>query len=330
MSLYKQRKNYMNRISTLFILCFLFTSQIFPQKVIQFEEPLKTGQIYLTDSIAIPYVNAGYTVLLPEEKPRGLVVFFNGNSNPLDYNSEPYFEYYALKSNIATMYVTTENRLEFFFDFKQMEKVENYLNQAIENYNLPKEKMLFAGMSLAGTRVMKFTDYILKKNSKSELKPDAIAICDSPLDFVRFWKEEVEARDLNFNSSSANEGAWVSGYLEKNLGGTPDEKLNEYADYSPYCYESDDKDWSLYRDINIRAYSEPDVKWWMEYRRKDYYGMNVIDLAAFVNELHKNGYDKAELILTENKGYLPDGSRHPHSWSIVDNEELINWFLSLP
>ena len=47
----------MNRISTLFILCFLFTSQIFPQKVIQFEEPLKTGQIYLTDSIAIPYVN---------------------------------------------------------------------------------------------------------------------------------------------------------------------------------------------------------------------------------------------------------------------------------
>jgi hypothetical protein len=42
------------------------------------------------------------------------------------------------------------------------------------------------------------------------------------------------------------------------------------------------------------------------------------------------GNQHAELILTMDKGFLPDGSRHPHSWSIVDNKELIAWFMSLP
>jgi len=30
---------------------------------------------------------------------------------------------------------------------------------------------------------------------------------------------------------------------------------------------------------------------------------------------------------TQNKGIRGDGARHPHSWSIVDQEELIEWIL---
>ncbi len=41
------------------------------------------------------------------------------------------------------------------------------------------------------------------------------------------------------------------------------------------------------------------------------------------------GNKQAELILTNNKGFWPDGSRHPHSWSIVDNGELVEWLLEL-
>jgi len=32
-------------------------------------------------------------------------------------------------------------------------------------------------------------------------------------------------------------------------------------------------------------------------------------------------------MITYDKGYHPDGTRHPHSWSIVDNKDLIHWFL---
>jgi hypothetical protein len=84
----------------------------------------------------------------------------------------------------------------------------------------------------------------------------------------------------------------------------------------------------MLREVNIRAYTEPDVQWWMKTRRKDYYGMNAIDLAGFINELNISGNPDAELIISQDKGYLPDGSRHPHSWSIVDEPELIRWFVA--
>jgi hypothetical protein len=83
------------------------------------------------------------------------------------------------------------------------------------------------------------------------------------------------------------------------------------------------------KGIAIRAYTEPDVNWWIETRRKDYYSMNSIDLAALINELKIFGNENSELIITNNKGYMPDGNRHPHSWSIVDEKEMVDWFLRL-
>ena len=49
----------------------------------------------------------------------------------------------------------------------------------------------------------------------------------------------------------------------------------------------------------------------------------------FNKELNQLGNLKANLILTQNKGFRkPDNNRHPHSWSIVDNDELIVWLLN--
>ena len=55
----------------------------------------------------------------------------------------------------------------------------------------------------------------------------------------------------------------------------------------------------------------------------------VLFAAALVNALHLHGNEEAELILTQDKGYRPDGQRHPHSWSIVDEEEMVGWLLGL-
>ena len=67
----------------------------------------------------------------------------------------------------------------------------------------------------------------------------------------------------------------------------------------------------------------------MKNRGKSYYGMNALDAAALINALQLLGNKEAELILTEDQGYRPDGSRHPHSWSIVDEKELVEWFVQL-
>ena len=312
----------------IFVFILIFVCSItYGQKVINYEVPFE-GDIYLTPEIAIPKINSGYTTWLPEdENIVGLIVFTHPRRDTI--NADTLINY-ALQNKLAILYATTDNRFEFFFDKNKMQEIENYINEVITNYNIPKKNLFYCGMSLEGTRAMKLAMYADSPDSKYKLKPKAIVLCDSPLDMIRFHKEMVKAKELNFNPVTANEGTWVSGYLEANLGGTPDENMKAYINYSPYCYSDERvKNYLNFKDIAIRAYTEPDVNWWIETRRKDYYSMNSIDLAALINELKIAGNENAELIITNNKGYLPDGTRHPHSWSIVDEKEMVDWFLRL-
>lgn len=314
------------KILLLFALIFS-NLNIFGQKAINYEQKAE-GQIFLIPEIAIPKINPGYTVWLPEnENIKGLIVFTHPRRDTVNTDS---LINYALQNQLAVIYATTDNRFEFFFDKNKMLEIESYINDVIKNDNIPKDNVLFCGMSLEGTRALKLAMFANTNKSKYKLKPKAVVLCDSPLDMVRFHKEMVKAKNLNYTSITGNEGTWVSGYLEVNLGGTPKENFQAYVEYSPYCYSDDTiKNFLQFKNIAIRAYTEPDVNWWIDTRRKDYYSMNAIDLAVLINELKIAGNKNAHLIITKDKGYLPDGTRHPHSWSIVDEREMIDWFLKL-
>lgn len=303
------------------LLTAVFSLDLNAQVVEQLTEE-RQGTIVLTDSISIPAENAGYTLVLPESKSaKGLVVFFNSDRDTIDKTFE-----YSIPKNIGVLYVTTGNPLEFFFETDKMHQIERYIHTALTKHDIP-ANLMYMGMSLAGTRALKFTIFSQSPDSDYHYTPKCIVICDSPLDFVRFWREGYRAKKLNFNAITANEGAWTSAYLEKNLGGNPFTNLQAFLTYSPYSYTApDDKKLSCFKNIHIKAYHEPDVNWWMETRRKDYYSMNSVDLAAFINELNILGNENAELVTTENKGYRPDGTRHPHSWSIVDVPGAVEWF----
>lgn len=321
----KSKKNI--RITKFVVILIFFSSVALGQTVINYEVPAE-GDIYLIPEITIPKINSGYTAWIPDKgSAEGLIVFTHPRRDTVNTDS---IINYALQNNLAIIYATTDSRLEFFFDKSKMLEVEGYINEVITENHIPKENLLYCGMSLEGTRAMRLAMFADSPDSKYNLRPKAIVLCDSPLDMVRFHKEMVKAKELNFNTMSANEGIWVSGYLEANLGGTPEENMQAYINYSPYCYSDEKvKNYLNFKDIAIRAYTEPDITWWIDKRRKDYYSMNSIDLAALINELKIAGNKNAELIITENKGYLPDGTRHPHSWSIVDVKDMVDWFLKL-
>jgi hypothetical protein len=143
----------------------------------------------------------------------------------------------------------------------------------ITNYRIPADALLFCGMSLAGTRALKMAAFAQSEHSTYHIQPKALAICDAPLDMIRFFREGEKAAKLNYQAAAANEGAWTTAYLRANLGGTPGEVRTAYEKYSPYCYAADDGGNAHYfQNIALRAYTEPDVQWWMETRRKDQAG----------------------------------------------------------
>jgi hypothetical protein len=47
------------------------------------------------------------------------------------------------------------------------------------------------------------------------------------------------------------------------------------------------------------------------------------------NFLMQSGNTKAEFIPAIGKGFRVDGTRHPHSWSIVEPTDCIKWLLEL-
>lgn len=301
-------------------------SSSFSQRIIY--QHFKTeGAITLAQGIEIPAIDRGYTLWLPEnDLPSGLVVFFH--SRPDTTESDQLLDL-ALDKGLAVMYASTENRLEFLFDDASLEEVYQYIYTAVIGHGIPPGNMLFCGMSLEGTRALRMHMYTQKKEEQG-IKARAIAVCDAPIDMTRFYRSCIRSARLNYHQAAANEGRWVSEYLQSNLGGPPDSVPSAYISYSPYTHDDVEvNNHSYFLDVAVRAYTEPDVEWWMKNRGKDYYDMNSVDLAAFINRLNLSGNEEAELIITSEKGSLPNGEKHPHSWSIVDEKELISWFTKL-
>ena len=315
----------MMRLLCLSLLLFL-NGVMDAQKVVRqlsYEEGVHT----LADQIEIGYVPSGYTAVLPEATPiTGAIVFFEAIGK---VNTERDLYKMATKKGLAVLHISTNNRMEFLFDDRNKSELQGYLEDALDSLNIPENNLLFAGMSLAGTRALIMTQFLRHDPATTHL-PKAIVMCDSPLDFIRFHREAKRAVNLNFNSLSANEGFWTTSYLEKHLGGSPQDNLKAYIDYSPISYTEVLKTkLQPLEGVSVRVYHEPDVNWWIENRRKSYYGMNSIDLALLVNELRILGHTRTENITTHNKGYREDNTRHPHSWQIVDIREMMDWFMAL-
>ena len=299
-----------------------------PHVLIQVEEPIEDTFDIMSPTLKVPTENAGYTLICPKVNVQGLIVTFHAGRDTSHPGYEQRLAFDALSRNVATMYVTTGHRFDFLFDSSRFELLDDYISQVVQDYNIPKDAIMYTGMSLAGTRAIKMA--LWNYHGNGIIRPAALALCDPPLDFVRFWRAQQHSKTNETHPTSVSEATWTNYLLETNLGGTPDEAFDAYVAYSPYVKLNEvDPKIEVLKDVAVRIYTEPDLDWWMENRNRDAYGINSLDASGLVGDLRLLGNEHAFHITTHNKGYHPDGRRHPHSWSIVDNVELVEWFLSL-
>ena len=59
----------------------------------------------------------------------------------------------------------------------------------------------------------------------------------------------------------------------------------------------------------------------------DYKQMNAFYIKKLAESLQGKGFKAVDISPLTYKGYRANGQRHPHSWSIVDVEDLIDWML---
>ncbi|RQO30213.1 alpha/beta hydrolase [Taibaiella sp. KBW10] len=235
----------------------------------------------------------------------------------------------AAKNGILTVIPTFRTGTQAFgIDSLSQASLQEIIKDVQRRYLLAHWDMYIGGFSIGGSSAIKYAERAQKEPGL--FKPKAVFAIDPPLDFERFYQAALRSVRLAGANKPNPESVYMIQRIKEEMGGTPEAVPHQYHRLSPYSF-SDTTQRAVKCLVNtpLRIYCEPDIQWWMQERSFDLSNMNVTDAAAMINELNRLGNKKASLILTQDKGFRnPDKKKHPHSWSIVDNQDLINWLLA--
>jgi len=317
-------------IFSILVLLLIKKEKSINHKVIEKHEQLIGNQLLNEiNNITIPYSKQGFTLHLPKSNPKGTLIFLSGSSMDTTRTMDEFdIIKPALKNDIAVLFISTGKVIEFLFTDEDIQIVDNIIGDALESSSLIDKPKILAGMSLGGTMALRYSEFCILDKSNYKIKPNALVICDAPLDMVRLWNEQEQAIKNNFHPNAVAEAEWVLYFLKKHLGGTPKEAMKNYINYSPFVYlDKNNTKIKIFKNLPIRMYHEPDINWWIKNRAKDYNTINSIDLAGFYNNLNIMGNTEVELITSFKKRKDYEKGASPHTWTIVNNDKLIAWIL---
>lgn len=219
----------------------------------------------------------------------------------------------------------------------------HFLNTTFEDiilsFNAPEDKFVLSGLSLGGGNALQYTEMSRNPKYKTSIQPIAVIGVDPPVDEADLYYNAKEAIERYKNDSSVItksihealvEDNFLIEYFHKVYGGSPAEFPGKYIESSTFSRTQADGGNAKYLiDLPVRLYSDPDILWNLKYKNRDYYHMNAANLSALTNFLMLKGNKRVEFIPAIGKGYRVDGTRHPHSWSIVEPTECVKWIRDL-
>lgn len=207
---------------------------------------------------------------------------------------------------------------------KEKQELAEQLTKIVSDYDLPKKNIFVGGFSSGGNVSLIISDYLVK--TKSQIQPKGVFIVDSPVDLFGLYKTAEKNLKLNFSEPAVAESKWIKEMLDNEFG-NPDNGIANYELNSPFTLETQNiNNLKGLENLKIRFYTEPDLKWWSENANNDYKDLNAFYIEKLSEKLKTEfPNNNIELIKTENKGYRENGEKHPHSWSIVNEIDLINW-----
>lgn len=228
----------------------------------------------------------------------------------------------AKSANVSVLLMNFNHHL--FLSKADKDFLTEVLNGVIESYDLSPEKIVIGGFSSGGIVGALWSNHLIETNHTC--KPQKVFVVDSPLDLVELFNNVTDVNS-EAHEISITEAEFITNYFEKALN-TEDSLVQKIAEVSPFNYATlDFGNIQRLDEVHFRLYTEPDSIWWKENRGFEFKETDAYQLIRFANTAKGKGWDKLELIQTTNKGINGNGERHPHSWSIVDPGEMMDWVL---
>ena len=287
----------------------------------------KTAQKEKTKTEVLPdyqeVIHENYELSKPTEDISNVLVLFGGYpEKPENIKREFTILDIAKENNIAVLYMNYHQKLWLEDDEKQ--KLASLLQSIFLENKLPIKNIFIGGFSSGGNVSLLISSFLIEQK-EFNLAPKGVFIIDSPIDLVALYKSSEKNLKRKFSETSVQESTWIIETLEKRFG-HPSGNLSKYEAYAVFTSQSNNIDkLNSLKNTKIRLYTEPDTLWWKTNRMADYDQMNAYYIKKMYERLKESGFDPIEYIPTVNKGFRANGDRHPHSWSIVDKKELVEW-----
>lgn len=268
-----------------------------------------------------------YKLLIPRIKPIGALVILPGAGEPIDDIEEQItLQKLAIEKGLLIIFPSINwGTTKHIYEHEMLDKI---FTQVIKRFNIPKDKFVLGGFSGGAMLSLTYTEKANREKGSTVIVPKAVFGIDPPLDYAHLWNHCVKDIERNFSDVAVAEGKWITQMYVEEFGGSPTEFPQNYIRYSIFSHSEKDGGNAKYLlNTPILLYTEPDVVWSMKNRHRDFYDLNAMDISAMINLLQLGGNTNAELIVTHDKGFRLNGDRHPHSWSIMDSQQCLDWIL---
>jgi len=322
----------MTKIRALFFLAVLLTifcNRSFSQNMIEYYNPVKNDSLRIgtEENDILPYIQSGYTLMLPEETlVKGVLIFLEDSEYDKKNRSAKEMYNQASKEGFAVLSVSTEIPLDFYFSDSSIGAAHELIQQAFATYDLPNNNVFFLGASLVGHRAMQYIKSIKERDDEFQLNITGIVICNFTLDWTRKWHQHE--RDIRIDRIDLREPKLINYMLETHLKGTPKTVPENYHDFSPYSYfDEKNRNISVYKDYAIRAYAEPSIKYRLTKYYRTMYDNNTTDIVGFLAELRLAGNENTDLVVIQPEDKPSAKKSSQKTWEALDKNDLMEWIV---
>jgi hypothetical protein len=212
-------------------------------------------------------------------------------------------------------------------EFATLDKI---FAEIVEKYKVPKTQFIIGGLSNGAIIALHYAEQSVKNKAQFFLTPKGVFALDAPLDEARFYKYCEREIARNSYAPAVNEARWLKNNADSTYGGSPDQFPDKYIAHSIYSYGAKNGGNAQYlKAMPLLMFTDLDTDWLMNERHRDLYDWNGIDIVSMINELKIMGNTNANVIVSQGKGIRLDGTKNPHSWSIMDSKVCLAWAIAV-
>ncbi len=229
----------------------------------------------------------------------------------------------AYANGILTVFYAGGNKM--YADSVTNAKLSAVMKDVLRTYAVKSSSFVLGGYSAGGMIAMRYVELCNEFPKNYPIQPRGVFIVDSPIDVFTIYDQLEESARNKYSELATDEAVRIMGYMKADFG-IPKENKKTYAALTAFSMDKNlSQNEKFLVNTAVRTYHDVDIAWRITNRNQTVHNSNYEVTAELINRLVLMGNKNAEFMQTFQTGYRANGQRHPHSWSIVNEVELVQW-----